>query len=456
MADAVPTGPVSCGSMIIPPCKQTQRASARGPTWPHASLCTGLAACTCAQPRLATRRTTCGPSWPRAPAHDHTQDCVRPSPRAPARGRWYCSRPPVWFPATSPTSLAVGVDVGLLPLHCSHPTAIQPDAAQFVAFYSQSLAASVWSGIFPVLGQWLLDKEGQLAQNEAATFPDNFLTGQTDEAPVVEEDIATAKENGNAPEPEESETGEAADEEKPEIKLENEDEELCFNCYGNEKGWMLLLVTAALFVSAFRYSVLGKRRRKEGKQMNLRRRLLRFHPPVLRNAPKKLCLEQLPPPSAFLIPQPAFPYPIRPEQQTLSRFPWLGVPTVHCPATTCVHSNTWKLRPGSIDGTNKERMELSQAPYNYLYLIAKKHNRLMDITPPDVEQARVFAEEKWQGFLRGKRCHEGRQRRRRGRRRRREAPWQEETLNRRRKRERKTFRKQEKQRNHNFSGRRKG
>ncbi|KAK8921032.1 Cytochrome c oxidase subunit 6b-1 [Platanthera zijinensis] len=68
--------------------------------------------------------------------------------------------------------------------------------------------------------QWLLDKEGQLAQNEAAIFPDNFLTGQTDEAPVVEEDIATAKENGNAPEPEESETEEAADEEKPEIKLE--------------------------------------------------------------------------------------------------------------------------------------------------------------------------------------------------------------------------------------------
>ncbi|KAK8940761.1 hypothetical protein KSP39_PZI010296 [Platanthera zijinensis] len=42
----------------------------------------------------------------------------------------------------------------------------------------------------------------------------------------------------------------------------------------------------ALFVWAFRCSVLGKRRRKEGKQMNLRRRLLCFHPPALRNAPK--------------------------------------------------------------------------------------------------------------------------------------------------------------------------
>ncbi|KAK8960131.1 hypothetical protein KSP40_PGU021608 [Platanthera guangdongensis] len=36
----------------------------------------------------------------------------------------------------------------------------------------------------------------------------------------------------------------------------------------------------------FRNSVLGKRRWKEGKQMNLRRHLLRFHPPALRNAPK--------------------------------------------------------------------------------------------------------------------------------------------------------------------------
>ncbi|KAK8945722.1 hypothetical protein KSP40_PGU000721 [Platanthera guangdongensis] len=53
----------------------------------------------------------------------------------------------------------------------------------------------------------------------------------------------------------------------------------------------------ALFVWAFRCSILGKRLRKEGKQINLRWRLLRFHPPALRNAPKSLVWSShLPPP----------------------------------------------------------------------------------------------------------------------------------------------------------------
>ncbi|KAK8969368.1 Axial regulator YABBY 1 [Platanthera guangdongensis] len=53
----------------------------------------------------------------------------------------------------------------------------------------------------------------------------------------------------------------------------------------------------ALFVWAFRSSVFGKCRRKAGKQMNLRRRLLRFHPPALRNAPKSsVWSSHLPPP----------------------------------------------------------------------------------------------------------------------------------------------------------------
>ncbi|KAK8948046.1 NADH-ubiquinone oxidoreductase chain 5 [Platanthera guangdongensis] len=47
-----------------------------------------------------------------------------------------------------------------------------------------------------------------------------------------------------------------------------------------------LAYTKALFVWAFRCSVLSKRPRKEGKQMNLRRCLLRSHPPALKNASK--------------------------------------------------------------------------------------------------------------------------------------------------------------------------
>ncbi|KAK8960116.1 Lichenase [Platanthera guangdongensis] len=44
-------------------------------------------------------------------------------------------------------------------------------------------------------------------------------------------------------------------------------------------------------------SVLGKHRLKEGKQMNLLRRLLRFQPPALRNAPKSsVWSSHLPPP----------------------------------------------------------------------------------------------------------------------------------------------------------------
>ncbi|KAK8966423.1 hypothetical protein KSP40_PGU014151 [Platanthera guangdongensis] len=58
-----------------------------------------------------------------------------------------------------------------------------------------------------------------------------------------------------------------------------------------------IICTKALFVWAFRSSVSGKRCRKAGKQMNHRRRLLRFHPPDLRNAPKNFVWSShLPPP----------------------------------------------------------------------------------------------------------------------------------------------------------------
>ncbi|KAK8968430.1 hypothetical protein KSP40_PGU007827 [Platanthera guangdongensis] len=55
--------------------------------------------------------------------------------------------------------------------------------------------------------------------------------------------------------------------------------------------------TKPLFGSVFCLFAWGKRRRKAGKQMNLRWRLLRFHPPALRNAPKSsVWRSHLPPP----------------------------------------------------------------------------------------------------------------------------------------------------------------
>ncbi|KAK8941259.1 hypothetical protein KSP39_PZI010119 [Platanthera zijinensis] len=60
-------------------------------------------------------------------------------------------------------------------------------------------------------------------------------------------------------------------------------------------GALFRLYLFGRFAAPFWVNAAG--RTKEGKQMNLRRRLLRFHPPALRNSPKSsVWSSHLPPP----------------------------------------------------------------------------------------------------------------------------------------------------------------
>ncbi|XP_020582420.1 cytochrome c oxidase subunit 6B-like [Phalaenopsis equestris] len=80
--------------------------------------------------------------------------------------------------------------------------------------------AEQWSLLKAVPTQRESATESINDENSVTVTPDTVSTEKTDDAPTAKNDNDTAEENSRAPEPKESEEEEAAEEDKPMIKLE--------------------------------------------------------------------------------------------------------------------------------------------------------------------------------------------------------------------------------------------